>query len=371
MLFDDKTKGIAQAYMSMLGESHFKVGDKVKCVASGMAGTVTKLDKPEEGKYYTVKTDAGKEMKYAPDELKKLDEAIEIEMPAKSKGGKNMKHDDESDEEAVAGEMKVKKKGSEKDQKIDELSTATMQSYRDKTGGSVNKRVSSTATKTDVQRKDRNQRVGRSSADNKIIKKAFEDYEWDWDAILEAPDHEIDALIEDLTDDELESFVAEFESLEESKNMGKVAKEIEVYAKKSGGIDRADMLKVAAMLNRGQVKQARAFAKTLDTDPRDYILNKMGMMEGNNWYQGSSNSTQPTMKDPLEGKHGRSDELETLEPRAEADKAFADAHRQSVDVKDYPGKDKPIANAKPQAPLRRGDKRNSEPKKTLSDIRNK
>jgi hypothetical protein len=43
----------------------------------------------------------------------------------------------------------------------------------------------------------------------------------------------------------------------------------------------------------------------------------------------------------------------------------------STDVKDYPGKDKPVTNAKPQAPLRPGDKRNSEPKKTLSDIRNK
>jgi hypothetical protein len=64
---------------SELAEDHFKLGDKVKCIKSGMKGTVTKLDKPSgEGdeKYYTVKRADGKEMKYAPDELSLINEGM-------------------------------------------------------------------------------------------------------------------------------------------------------------------------------------------------------------------------------------------------------------------------------------------------------
>lgn len=57
-----------------LTESHFKVGDEVICKASGMEGEVVKVDPKEEGKYYTVKREDGKMMKYAPDELKLEDE---------------------------------------------------------------------------------------------------------------------------------------------------------------------------------------------------------------------------------------------------------------------------------------------------------
>jgi hypothetical protein len=62
-----------------LTESHFKVGQRVECIASGMKGTVVKVDKPEVGKYYTVKQDSGKMMKYAPDELKALSTNEEVE----------------------------------------------------------------------------------------------------------------------------------------------------------------------------------------------------------------------------------------------------------------------------------------------------
>jgi hypothetical protein len=64
---------------SELTEDHFKLGDKVKCIKSGMRGTVTKLDKPSgEGdeKYYTVKRADGKEVKYAPDELSLINESV-------------------------------------------------------------------------------------------------------------------------------------------------------------------------------------------------------------------------------------------------------------------------------------------------------
>jgi len=63
-----------------LTESHFKVGDEVICKASGMEGEVIKLDKEEGGddeKYYTVKREDGKVMKYAPNELKKAEEEDE------------------------------------------------------------------------------------------------------------------------------------------------------------------------------------------------------------------------------------------------------------------------------------------------------
>ena len=65
-------------------ESHFKVGQKVECKASGMKGTVVKVDKPEVGKYYTVKQDSGKMVKYAPDELKAVKNMEEAKDPQTS-----------------------------------------------------------------------------------------------------------------------------------------------------------------------------------------------------------------------------------------------------------------------------------------------
>lgn len=543
MLFDEKTKGIAQAYLSMLeernklNESHFKVGDKVKCIASGMMGTVTKLDTPEEGKYYTVKKESGKMMKYAPDELKKVsemkeekipkghhkmpdgtimkdsdhkkevkesntmkiandieayakksggvdkndmmkvafmlkkgdmrgakkyaltldtdpkewlmtkmglmeskldpvnpaelkgshkdrkdkdinndgkvdssdeflhkrrqaiakaskNEAIEIEL---SKKGKLNSEEEDDDDDAVANgndKMKVKfKKGSDDEkgmkeascgkvkvkeamekksslpfeptstkkparnsdgtpqspmsrarnlaqqgmkkqmakegvEQVDEISKSTLGSYVKKAAhdaviqrkiGADFENLANKARKPamkssaeklgkDYTAKSRKRRAGINTAVDRLtkegveqvdelIKKTFENYTWDWDAILDAPEEEIDALIEELNDTDYESFVSEFETLD----------------------------------------------------------------EGENWYQGSTNSKQPMTAD---GK-------ETLEARAEADKAFVDAHRKSVKVTDYPGKDKPVTNAKPQSPTRPGEKRNPEPMKTLSDIRRK
>ena len=81
-----------------LTESHFKVGDEVICKASGMEGEVIKLDKEEGGddeKYYTVKREDGKVMKYAPNELKKAEE------------------DEEEDEEEEKEEMKEASKEQE------------------------------------------------------------------------------------------------------------------------------------------------------------------------------------------------------------------------------------------------------------------
>jgi hypothetical protein len=57
-----------------ISESHFKVGDEVVCKASGMEGEVVAVDPEGKGKYYTVKREDGKTMKYAPDELSMEDE---------------------------------------------------------------------------------------------------------------------------------------------------------------------------------------------------------------------------------------------------------------------------------------------------------
>jgi hypothetical protein len=66
----DLLESYKSIYFDLL-ESHYKVGDKVTCKESGMTGKVVKVDPEEEGKYYTVKREDGKSVKYAPDELKK------------------------------------------------------------------------------------------------------------------------------------------------------------------------------------------------------------------------------------------------------------------------------------------------------------
>ena len=54
-------------------------------------------------------------------------------------------------------------------------------------------------------------------------------------------------------------------------------KDLEAYAKKHGGIDKNDMMKVARyMLKKGDKSGALKYAKGMDTDPRDYILDLMG-----------------------------------------------------------------------------------------------
>lgn len=52
-----------------LTESHFKMGEKVRCKKSGSIGTISKIDPEEKGKYYTVKRADGQTMKYSPEEL--------------------------------------------------------------------------------------------------------------------------------------------------------------------------------------------------------------------------------------------------------------------------------------------------------------
>ena len=70
----------------------------------------------------------------------------------------------------------------------------------------------------------------------------------------------------------------ETDEVDEGKMKDLVIKgqDLEMYAKKSGGIDKNDMMKVAAMLKKGDKSGALKYAKKLDTDPRDYILDLLG-----------------------------------------------------------------------------------------------
>jgi hypothetical protein len=192
---------------------------------------------------------------------------------------------------------------------IDELSKDTLKSYADKGMQSANKLMGkanknfaksfATTDDTVIWNKGSKQQHAAYKRNANVQKAKArltkEDAEWDWDAIFDAPEHEIDTMIDEMSDQDLDSFVSEFEQIE----------------------------------------------------------------EGSNWYQGSTNSTQPS-----DGM-GR----EKLKPRAEADAAFADAHTDNVKVTDYPGKNDQHQAKMPQAPARPGDKRNSEAKKTLSDMR--
>ena len=100
-------RGLAEAYASIynktISESHFKVGDEVVCKASGMEGEVIKLDKPdgaEDEKYYTVKREDGKTMKYAPNELKLAE-----------KEGKEEEEKEDEDEKEEKEDVKEAKNG--------------------------------------------------------------------------------------------------------------------------------------------------------------------------------------------------------------------------------------------------------------------
>ena len=70
----------------------------------------------------------------------------------------------------------------------------------------------------------------------------------------------------------------EVEDLDEGamKDLLIKGQDLEAYAKKHGGIDKKDMMKVAAMLKKGDKSGALKYAKGMDTDPRDYILDLMG-----------------------------------------------------------------------------------------------
>lgn len=76
-----------------------------------------------------------------------------------------------------------------------------------------------------------------------------------------------------------EEKVTSEESLDEAATpaMMKAAKAIEDYAKKNGGIDKADFMKTAKMLSSGKAGMDLVkFVDDLDTDPREWLITTMG-----------------------------------------------------------------------------------------------
>jgi hypothetical protein len=128
-----------------LAESHFKVGDKVRCKESGMDGKIIKLDKEDGGedeKYYTFKREDGKVMKKAPNELSKINEEVDkkkkdlpftpdaTKKPVRNSDGTIQKPMSLARELAKRGLKKAMSK--EEVEQIDELSKDTLKSYAGK-----------------------------------------------------------------------------------------------------------------------------------------------------------------------------------------------------------------------------------------------
>ena len=76
-----------------------------------------------------------------------------------------------------------------------------------------------------------------------------------------------------------ESVKEEVEELDEA-SIQMVAKDLEAYAKKSGGIDKKDFMKAADMMKSNQKAALVKFVDELDTEPRDKIISMVAQMLG-------------------------------------------------------------------------------------------
>ena len=63
-------------------------------------------------------------------------------------------------------------------------------------------------------------------------------------------------------------------------NIASAAKELEMYARKSGGIDKKDFMKAADLMKSNQVKDLVNFTHDLDTEPRDRIIMTLSRVLG-------------------------------------------------------------------------------------------
>jgi hypothetical protein len=128
-----------------LAESHFKVGDKVRCKESGMDGEIIKLDKEDGGedeKYYTFKREDGKVMKKAPNELTKINEEVhnkKKDLPFTPDAAKKpVRNSDGTIQSPMSLARELAKRGlkkamsKEEVEQIDELSKDTLKSYAGK-----------------------------------------------------------------------------------------------------------------------------------------------------------------------------------------------------------------------------------------------
>ena len=258
-------------------ESHFKVGDEVECIKSGMEGKVIEVDPEEKGKYYTVKREDGKIMKYAPDELRAEDEDEDDDDDEK---------DDDDMKESLWANIHAKRKRGEAPAKpgdkdypsdkaikrarkeevdLDEAKTDVYHKHMLKALGKSrlpknHQYTSAIANNGDFVVKDGGGRtVGRIAKGEHNLKEAK----------TYGPGHI--GAIQRMLDKERKGKAPR----KVSPGMEAAAKELEMYARKSGGIDKGDFMKAVMMMKKGQKNQLNRFVDDLDTEPREKILSVM------------------------------------------------------------------------------------------------
>lgn len=113
------------------------------------------------------------------------------------------------------------------------------------------------------------------------------------------------------------------------KDMLAQAGDIEYYAKRSGGIDKKDMMKAASLLKKGNKSGALNFVSKLDTSPREKILDLMGEEVEESYEFGTDEYTKHT-KDvtPGQGK-----DIDEARPSARRD-AMRDMGKRGKDSAD-------------------------------------
>ena len=126
-----------------------------------------------------------------------------------------------------------------------------------------------------------------------------------------------------------ESSVEDLEELDEAKDMMKVAKDIEAYAAKWGGIDKVDMMKVASMIKRGDTKGATKYTLTLDTDPKEWLMTKMGLAEEAKDLE-ERNKQNALMRKTMDASRGARYKLNNPVPPAEPEQKTAQAHNKAI-----------------------------------------
>lgn len=313
MLFDDKSKSIAQAYLRMLEEAKKKEGPKMDPVGKEDGDVDNDGDMDSSDSYLKNRRKAiSKSVEEASSCGMKSSkkEEVEIAIGGKSKASKNgMKKDDGGDDDEEDDDMDDMEDDDMDDDDEDEDEVEVKKAKKPS--------MEKEGYKSDAQRKavwaSRNEKgmkeavrnpyaIGmatamKSSGDEPPLEKSTitkahkiaksimkkESTVWNWDQILEASDEELDSLIEQLNDEDFDSFAHEFYEF------------TEMYAKAKQGVSK-----------EGQEK---------------------------------------------------------LEPRAPAEKAFVNMHRRVVS--DEPEGIVDRSAVKAQSPIRPGDKRSGEPMKTV------
>ena len=119
-----------------------------------------------------------------------------------------------------------------------------------------------------------------------------------------------------------ESVKEEVEELDEA-SIQLVAKDLEAYAKKSGGIDKKDFMKAADMMKSNQKAALVKFVDELDTEPRDKIISMVAQMMG-----------KKTAEKMFSVKIREEVKESPEQPRAKGEKDFKKMHDDNTEIHD-------------------------------------